>query len=171
MHDWSYQCEWADLPLVPHIHVSESPGVNRVSIGSDNRLSPIRRQATIWTSACSLSIGSLGTNFSEFFCQNIKLFIHKNAPYNIVCEMAAILSRGDELNKPQVLCGFVVCMWCAVGVGVRPLQIIYHGVPVLDQNWADYDPVLAHCGIFRRRLFTWHWVCSRCVDVFSHDAL
>ena len=111
----------------------------------------------------------------NFFCQNIKLFIHKNAPYDIVCEMAAILSRGDELNKPQVLCGFVVCMWCAVGVGVRPLQIIYHGVPVLDQNWADYDPVLAHCGIFRGRLFTWHWVCSiinnRCVGVFSHDAL
>ena len=30
--------------------------------------------------------------------QNTKLFIRENAYENIVCEMAAILSRGDELN-------------------------------------------------------------------------
>ena len=34
-------------------------------IGSDNGLSPGRRQAIIWTSARILSIGSLETNFSE----------------------------------------------------------------------------------------------------------
>ena len=34
-------------------------------IGSDNGLSPGRRQAIIWTSAGILLIGSLGTNFSE----------------------------------------------------------------------------------------------------------
>ena len=39
--------------------------VNRVSISSDNGLSPIRRQAIFWTSAGLLSIGPLGTNFSE----------------------------------------------------------------------------------------------------------
>ena len=39
--------------------------VNRVSISSDNGLSPIRRQAIIWTSAGLLSIGPLGPNFSE----------------------------------------------------------------------------------------------------------
>ena len=38
--------------------------VNQVSIGSDNGLSPIRRQAFVWTSAGLLSIGPLGTNFS-----------------------------------------------------------------------------------------------------------
>ena len=36
-----------------------------VSIDSDNGLSPIRRQAIIWTNAGLLSIGPLGTNFSE----------------------------------------------------------------------------------------------------------
>ena len=36
-----------------------------ISIGSDNGLSPGRRQAIIWTSAGILSIGPLGTNFSE----------------------------------------------------------------------------------------------------------
>ena len=34
------------------------------SIGSDNGLSPGRRQAIIWTSAGILLIGPLGTNFS-----------------------------------------------------------------------------------------------------------
>ena len=31
------------------------------------------------------------------FYQNTKLFIHENAPENIVCEMAAILCIGGEL--------------------------------------------------------------------------
>ena len=35
-------------------------------IGSDNGLSPDRRQAIIWTNAGILLIGPLGTNFSEF---------------------------------------------------------------------------------------------------------
>ena len=35
------------------------------TIGSDNSLSPERLQAIIWTSAGMLSIGPLGTNFSE----------------------------------------------------------------------------------------------------------
>ena len=39
--------------------------LNWVIIGSDNGLSPDRRQATIWTSAGILLIGPLGTNFSE----------------------------------------------------------------------------------------------------------
>ena len=34
-------------------------------IGSDNDLSPERRQAIIWTNAGILLIGPLGTNFSE----------------------------------------------------------------------------------------------------------
>ena len=34
-------------------------------VGSDNGLSPGRRQAIIWTNAGILSIGPLGTNFSE----------------------------------------------------------------------------------------------------------
>ena len=44
------------FPLVAHIFVS---------IGSDNGLAPNRRQAIILTNAGLLSIGTLGTNFSE----------------------------------------------------------------------------------------------------------
>ena len=40
--------------------------INKLTIiGSDNGLSPARRQAIIWTSAGILLIGPLETNFSE----------------------------------------------------------------------------------------------------------
>ena len=45
---------------VTHICVGK-----RTIIGSDNGLSPDRRQAIIWTNAWMLLIASLGTNFSE----------------------------------------------------------------------------------------------------------
>ena len=32
------------------------------------------------------------------FNQNTKIFIHKNASYNMVCEIAAILSRDRQVN-------------------------------------------------------------------------
>ena len=38
---------------------------NLITIGSDNGLSPGRRQAIIWTNTGILLIGHLGTNFSE----------------------------------------------------------------------------------------------------------
>ena len=37
------------------------------------------------------------------FNQNTKLFIHGNAYENIVCEMAAILSRGRWVKEPLIL--------------------------------------------------------------------
>ena len=45
---------------VMHIYVSEF-----TIIGSDNDLSPSRRQAIIWTNAAKLLIRPLGTNFTE----------------------------------------------------------------------------------------------------------
>ena len=49
--------------------------VNWISIGWDNGLSPIRRQAIIWTNTGLLSIGPFGTNFSEILIkiQNFSL--------------------------------------------------------------------------------------------------
>ena len=49
---------------VTHICVSK-----QIIIGSDNGLSPGRRQATIWTNAGVLLIGPLGTNFSEILSE------------------------------------------------------------------------------------------------------
>ena len=49
---------------VTHICVSKL-----TIIGSDNGLSPDRRQAIIWTNAGLLLIGPLGTNFSEILIE------------------------------------------------------------------------------------------------------
>ena len=49
---------------VTHIHVSKL-----TIIGSDNGLSPERRQAIIWTNAGLLLIEPLGTNFSEILIE------------------------------------------------------------------------------------------------------
>ena len=54
--------------------------VSKLSIiGSDNGLSPGRRQAIIWTSAGILLIGSLGTNFSEILIGIQTFTFKKNA--------------------------------------------------------------------------------------------
>ena len=53
-------------------------------IGSDNGLSPSRRQAIILTNAGMLLIGPLGTNFSEILIEINTFFIHENAFENVV---------------------------------------------------------------------------------------
>ena len=59
-------------------------------IGSDNGLSPGRRQAIIWTSAGILLIGPLGTNFSENSIGIQTLSFKKNPFENVVWETASI---------------------------------------------------------------------------------
>ena len=49
---------------------------NQTIIGSDNGLSPGRRQAIIWTNAGILLFGTLGTNFSEILI-GIQIFSYK----------------------------------------------------------------------------------------------
>ena len=56
---------------VTHICVSK-----QTIIGSDNGLSPGRRQAIIWTNAGILLIGTLGTNFSQILFE-IRIFSFK----------------------------------------------------------------------------------------------
>ena len=58
MQMWGRLTHWG---RVTHIYSS----LNWVIIGSDNGMSPVRRQAIIWTNAGILLIGPLGTNFSE----------------------------------------------------------------------------------------------------------
>ena len=73
-----------------------------VGIDSDNGLSFDHRQAITWTNVEFLSIGPLGTNFSLKFgskyCLNTKHFIHENAFDYVVCKMASIFPRRDELT-------------------------------------------------------------------------
>ena len=50
-----------------------------------------------YTNQCCV-IANWTLDFSEILIKKTKVFIHKNASENVVCEMAPILSRGDELN-------------------------------------------------------------------------
>ena len=61
-------------------------------IGSDNGLSPSRRQAIIWTNAGILLIGPLGTNFREILNET-RIFSFTKIHPKCRLEMAAILSR------------------------------------------------------------------------------
>ena len=58
----AYLCK---APLTHRGRVTHICVGNLTIIGSDNGLSPGRRQAIIWTNAGILLIGPLGTNFSE----------------------------------------------------------------------------------------------------------
>ena len=75
---------WAltHLPPVSQICVGE-PG----QLGSGDGFSPVWRQAITWSNVDLLSIGALGTNFSEILNRNTELSIDQNAFEN-VCEIA-----------------------------------------------------------------------------------
>ena len=73
---------------VTHIYVSKL-----TIIGSDNGLSPDRRQAIIWTNAGLLLIGPLGTNFSEILIEILTFSSKKMRLKVSSAETAAILSR------------------------------------------------------------------------------
>ena len=80
---------------VTHICVS-----NQTIIGSDNGLSPGRRQAIIWSNAVILLIRTLGTNFSEILSK-IHTFSFKkihfkmtSAKWRQVCLGLNVLTHG-----------------------------------------------------------------------------
>ena len=73
---------------VTHICVSKL-----TIIGSDNGLSPDRRQAIIRTNAEISLIWNLGTSFSEIFSEIHTFLFKKMHLKNVVCEMASIWSR------------------------------------------------------------------------------
>ena len=68
-------------------------------IGSNNGLSPGRRQAIIWTNAGILLIGPLGTNFSEILIEKSNIFVEENTFENVFCEMLFISSRPQCVNS------------------------------------------------------------------------
>ena len=83
---------------VTHICVGEL-----TIIGSDNGLSPERRQAIIWTNAGILLIGPLGTNFSEILIEiqtfslkkiRLKMSSAKCCPFHLSLNVLMIIYLG-----------------------------------------------------------------------------
>ena len=84
---------------VAYICVSELP-----IIGSNNGLSPGRRQAIIWTNAGILLIRTLGIHFTWNLKRNSYIFIQENVFENVVWKTAVILSRPqcDKIRSREV---------------------------------------------------------------------
>ena len=74
--------------------------VNWVIIGSGNGLAPVRPRYITRSNAHLMSIGSLGTNFSEIWIEIQNFHNNKNAFENVVWEMAVIFSRRRWVNEP-----------------------------------------------------------------------
>ena len=78
-------------------------------IGSDNGLSPGRRQAIIWINAGILLIGSLGTNFSEILMEIYKFSFKKmhlkmsSGKWRLSCLGLNVLMSTIPLSHPFVL--------------------------------------------------------------------
>ena len=106
-----------DWGRVTHICVSEL-----TIIGSDNGLSPGRRQAIIWNNAGLLLIEPFRNKLQWNFTRNSNTFIQENALEHVVCEMASILSRPQCVNLSvhvfdifrSVLYVRPVCVWVIV---------------------------------------------------------
>ena len=76
----------------------------KAMIGSNNGLSPVRRQAIIWTNAILFSIRPLGTNFSQIVSE-IQIFSFKKWHFeNVVRKLSAILSRSQYVNHNNTEC-------------------------------------------------------------------
>ena len=78
---------------VTHICVSKL-----TTLGSDNGLSPGRRQAIIWTSAVLLLIGHLGTNLREIFIE-IHTFLFKKIHFQILSGKWRPICRGPNVLR------------------------------------------------------------------------
>ena len=80
-----------------HICVS-----NLTIIGSDNGLSPGRRQAIIWTNAGILLIEPLGANFSEILIKMLFFFIQENAFESVVWKRRPSWLGLNVLNRSGI---------------------------------------------------------------------
>ena len=80
---------------VTHICVSKL-----TIIGSDNGLSPGRRQTIIWTNAGILLIGPLGTNFSEILI-GIQTFSVKKMHLKMSSAKGRLFSLGLNVLTPK----------------------------------------------------------------------
>ena len=89
-------------PLTHRGRVTHICACRLTIIGSDNALSPVQRQAIIWTNAGILSIGPLGTNFSDilikidtfsFTKMHLKIMSGKWRPFCLSLNVLRIMSN------------------------------------------------------------------------------
>ena len=92
------QMFWGSL-ISPYCHIYAS--LNPVSIGSGNGLSPEQRQAITGTNADLLSIGPLGTNFSEIVIKIPKFSFMKMPLKMLSAKRRPFCPGEDELRRQR----------------------------------------------------------------------
>ena len=113
--------------------------MNNVSIGSDNGLSPIRRQAIIWTNADLLSVWNLGTNFSKVLIKMNKRIYEYHYHTKMHLKMSPAKWRpfwpgGDELSYHVTsLHGSTFCI-----TGIRYLSKCYQNKSSFFKRHLDF---------------------------------
>ena len=99
----------------------------QTSIGSDNGLSPGRRQAIIWNNAGLLLIEPLGTNFSEISI-GIQTFSFKKMHLNMSSTKWRPFSFGLNVLREIMLChhvlSFYLCGWQDTSVYIVALNTL-----------------------------------------------
>ena len=90
------------LPLTHWGRVTHICVDNITIIGSDNGLSPGRRQAIIWTNAGILLIRPSGTNFSEILIGNQTFSFKKIHLKMSSAKWRPFLSRPQCVNNPRI---------------------------------------------------------------------
>ena len=83
-HHWHCNCVSLSVFLTHWGRVTLMCVCNLFIVGSDNGLSPGRRQAIIWTNAGILLNGPLGTNFSEILIE-IPTFSFNKMHFKVLC--------------------------------------------------------------------------------------
>ena len=154
-----------------------------ISIVSCIGLSPVQHQAITWTrSGDLLSVGTLGTTFGEIWIAILSfslrkmhlkmssakwqpfsnsvyrsslIFIEENAFEDIICEMVAILSRGDEFMKFGI---WSINRCCLTIIGI-PIEAIWS----LQWDFQSDNMTSLYC--IRSLVIFWHISWYWCVFV------
>ena len=123
---------------------------NLTIIGSDNGLSPGRRQAIIWTNAWILLIGPLGTNFSEILI-GIQTFSFKKMHLKMSSAKWRLFRLGlNVLNLNELIIGRadeVEGLYTAFTLSV-------HASVSLSVDWIVFAPQLSF--YWRDPFHTWY---------------
>ena len=136
------------LPLthwgrVTHVWVSDL-----TIISSDNGLSPVRRQAIIWTNDGILLIEPLGINLSEILIEihtisfkkmHLKLSSVKWKPFCLILNVSRSGTRFHLLVLNLQVCCSVLTKWQGTRL-VVPVMATRDGVthPFVEKRWSDY---------------------------------
>ena len=129
--------------IVTHICVSKL-----IIIGSDNGLSPDRRQAIIWTDDGILLIEPLGTNFSEIITKNHTLSFKKMylkmsfGKWRPSCLGLDVLNKpGDEKHMCTVVylcCRRTLVLIYDTMTGKNPMNMAT--VLITNIGWSETSP-------------------------------